>query len=387
MTLNEPSRLPSRILIFIHSLHGGGAERVAADLSAYWAQAGAQIMLVTQAEALHDAYTLHPSVQREVLHTAAQGGGVRGIWANVRRVIALRRVIKRFRPDVVLGMMTTSSVLAVMAATGLPCRVIATEHTHPPSQHLSGMWLRLRRFAYPKAARVVALTRGTANWLNQHVPGSSLAVIPNPVHWPLPRALPELSPPPLQGRRRALAVGRLHRDKGFDLLIQAFARLAQSHKDWELVILGEGEERGALEALVQQEGLQERVSLPGRAGNIGDWYGSADLYVLSSRFEGLSNTLLESMASGLASVCFDCDTGPREIVTDGVNGRLVRPNGDVGAMAQALSAVMADEALRLAMAQQAIAIRERFSAQRVLELWQALFDDVGGEQNARRHAS
>ena len=170
-------------------------------------------------------------------------------------------------------------------------------------------------------------------------------------------------------------------------MIQAFARIAPHHTDWDMVILGEGAERAALEALVQQEGLKERVSLPGRAGNIGDWYGSADLYVLSSRFEGLSNTLLESMASGLASVCFDCDTGPREIVTDGLNGRLVQPNGDVGAMAQALSAVMADEPLRLAMAQQAIAIRERFSAQRVLELWQALFDDVGGEQNARRNAS
>lgn len=387
MTSKAATALPSRILIFIHSLHGGGAERVAADLSAYWTQAGADVMLVTQAGAQQDAYELHPGVQREILHTAATGGGWRGIWANVRRVRALRRVIKRFQPDVVLGMMTTSSVLAVLAASGLPCRVIATEHTHPPSQHLSGMWLRLRRFAYPRAARVVALTRGTANWLEQHVPGSSLAVIPNPVHWPLPRALPELIVPQSPGRRCALAVGRLHRDKGFDLLIQAFAKIAQEHSDWDLVILGEGDDRGLLENLVRQEGLDKRVSLPGRAGNIGDWYASADLYVLSSRFEGLSNTLLEAMASGLAAVCFDCDTGPREIVTDGLDGRLVHPNGDVDAMAQALGAVMADDASRQAMAQQAVAIRERFAAPRVLELWQTIFNDVCREQNARRKTS
>src|SRR5690606_25765130 len=143
-----------------------------------------------------------------------EGGGLRGIWANVRRVHALRRVLRKFQPDIVLGMMTTASVLAVMAARGMPCQVIATEHTHPPSQTLSGLWQRLRRWTYPQAARVVALTRGTADWLEQHVPGSKLAVIPNPVHWPLSRAEPVVAPPAADGRRRLLAVGRLHPDKG-----------------------------------------------------------------------------------------------------------------------------------------------------------------------------
>ncbi|MCD0504547.1 glycosyltransferase, partial [Bordetella petrii] len=157
----RPDDTPPRVLVFIHSLHGGGAERVAADLSAHWAQAGWPVMVVTQADARDDAYTLHPAVQREVLNTAGEGGGLRGMLANVKRVRVLRRVLKRFQPDIVLGMMTTASVLAVLAARGLPCRVIATEHTHPPSQALSGLWQRLRRATYPHAARVVALTRGT----------------------------------------------------------------------------------------------------------------------------------------------------------------------------------------------------------------------------------
>ncbi|GAB1575962.1 glycosyltransferase family 4 protein [Bordetella petrii] len=367
-----------RVLIFIHSLHGGGAERVAADLSEHWAEAGRQVMVVTQADARDDAYTLHPAVQREILHTAGEGGGLRGALANVRRVRALRRVLRQFQPDIVLGMMTTASVLAVLAARGLPCQVIATEHTHPPSQALSGLWQRLRRLTYPRAARVVALTRGTADWLARHVPGSRLAVIPNPVHWPLPRTEPVQAPPARDGRRRLLAVGRLHPDKGFDLLVQAYARIAGEHPDWDLVILGEGAERARLQAQVAEAGLDGRVALPGRVGNVGDWYASADLYVLSSRFEGLSNTLLESLASGLAAVCFDCDTGPREVVRDGVDGVLVRPNGDVAALAAALSALMGDEAARQAMARRAVEARERFSAGRVLGLWQQLFDDVRG---------
>lgn len=377
--MDSPAMHEPRVLIFIHSLHGGGAERVAADLSAHWAQAGWQVMLVTQADDSDDAYTLHPHVQRKVLHTVGEGGGLRGIWANVRRVHALRRVLRQFQPDIVLGMMTTASVLAVLAARGMPCQVIATEHTHPPSQALSGLWQRLRRWTYPHAARVVALTRGTADWLDQHVPGSKLAVIPNPVHWPLSRAEPIVMPPAADGRRRLLAVGRLHPDKGFDLLVQAYAQIASRHPQWDLILLGEGGERQRLQAQIDAAGLQARVSMPGRVGNVGDWYASADIYVLSSRFEGLSNTLLESLASGLAAVCFDCDTGPREVVRDGTDGVLVRPNGDVAAMAAALSALMDDDATREALAQRAIEARERFSAQRVLGMWQQLFDDVRGQ--------
>ncbi|MOA12786.1 4-alpha-N-acetylgalactosaminyltransferase [compost metagenome] len=208
------------------------------------------------------------------------------------------------------------------------------------------------------------------------MPGSRLAVIPNPVHWPLPRAEPLLAPATADGRKRLLAVGRLHADKGFDLLIQAFAALAPSHPDWDLVILGEGHERGALQAQVDQAGLASRILMPGRAGNVGDWYDSADLYVLTSRFEGLSNTLLESMASGLAAVSFDCDTGPREIVRDGIDGVLVRPNGDVPALCKALSDVMENDARRQRMAQAATDVRDRFSAARVLQQWQELFDGV-----------
>jgi len=366
-----PSRA-RRVLVFIHSLQGGGAERVAADLSAEWAQAGHEVMLVTQADSQGDVYALDARVRRHVLGTA----GLRGLWANVRRVRALRAVLREFAPDIVLGMMTTASILAVLAARGLPCRVIATEHAHPPSQPTSGLWQRLRRYAYPRAARVVALTQGTAQWIEQHVPGSRLAVIPNAVRWPLPQAEPHLDATRVAGRKRLLAVGRLHADKGFDLLLQAYAEVAPRYPDWDLLILGEGEQRPALQAQIAAAGLDGRVAMPGRAGNVGDWYAQSDLYVLSSRFEGLSNTLIEALASGLAAVSFDCDTGPREILRDGVDGELVRPNGDVAALARALDAAMGDDARRQAWAARAPEARERFSTGRVLTMWRQVFDEA-----------
>lgn len=373
----QAGALSRGILIFIHSLHGGGAERVAVDLAAQWAEAGVAVTLVTQADVGSDVYALHPAVTRVSLGTAGEsGGGLQGLLANVRRVRALRAQIVRHRPDIVLGMMTTASVLAVLAARGLPAKVIATEHTHPPSQSLSGLWLRLRRWTYPRAAQVVALTRDTAKWIETHVPGSRLAVIPNPVQWPLRRQSPELAPPGAQAGRILLGVGRLHPDKGFDVLLKAFAQLAPVHPEWRLVLLGEGSERARLTAQAEALGLGGRVDLPGRAGNVGDWYARADLYVLSSRVEGLSNTLLEAMASGLAPVAFDCETGPREIVRDGEDGLLVRPVEDPQALASALDGLMRDPAQREALATQAVAVRERFSTASVLARWKAVFDDA-----------
>jgi len=362
-------------MIVIHSLSGGGAERVAADLSAYWVERGYRVAVVTQTGADSDVYALHPSVRRFALGTAAfSKGRVSGGLANLRRLWLLRRLLKRERPSIVLGMMTTASVLAIAAARGLPCRVIATEHTHPPSQDLSPAWLRLRRWAYPRAFKVVALTSGTARWLEQHVPGSAVAVIPNSVRWPLEQGQPLLEPPAKAGRLRLLAVGRLHPVKGFDILICAFQAIAGYFPEWDLVILGEGTERDALQAQADQAGLSARVSLPGRAGNVADWYGQSDLYVLSSRVEGLSNTLLEAMASGLAAVAFDCETGPREIVRHGIDGILVSPSEDEEALAAHLSDMMAHADRRKAYARRAVDVRDRFSTARIMALWRHVFE-------------
>lgn len=370
---------PRRLLIFIHSLRGGGAERVAADLAAQWAVRGWQVTLVTQTDTVDDAYPLPLGVRRVVLGTAGNsGGGWNGMAANLTRLRRLRRLLQEHKPDIVLGMMRTASILAILAARGLPCKVVATEHTHPPAQPISTFWRWLRRRSYPQASRVVALTRATAGWLESHIPGTRTAVIPNPVQWPLVDMQPWIDPPKA-GRKVLLGVGRLHRLKGFDLLVQAFAEVAQRHPDWDLWIAGEGAERSALETAVKAAGLEGRVMLPGRVGNIGAWYQRADLYALSSRVEGLSNTLLEAMASGCPVLACDCDTGPREIIRDDIDGVLVQPAGEVASLARGLEALMGDEARRQRLAHEGLAIRERFSVESVLGRWEHLFDEITAE--------
>ncbi len=368
-----------RLLFFIYSMSGGGAERVTANLANYWANKGWDITVVTLASQDHDFYKLKPVVKRISLNLAGESSNVVvGLWRNLRRVMALRCVLREIQPDIALGMMTTANVLLVLAMCGLPYgHAIGSEHIHPPRSPLGILWEELRRYCYGRLAAVVALTRESADWLRVCTNARRVVVIPNAAPWPLPVQEPNMGPEAIcpSGRRLLLAVGRLDAQKGFDWLVEVFTRLAPRHFNWDLVILGEGPQRSVLETRVRAARLEKRVFLPGRVGNVGEWYERADLYVMSSRFEGFPNTLAEALAHGLPAVSFDCDTGPRDIVRHEVDGLLVPP-GDTTALEAALDRVMGDEALRLRFAERAVEARERFSLDRIAGMWEELFEEV-----------
>jgi glycosyltransferase involved in cell wall biosynthesis len=368
------------VLVFIHSLHSGGAERVTVHLANQWAIRGWKVTVATLASKELDFYELHPAVLRVALNATADSRHTfAAIGHNVRRLFALRRLLRQIAPNVAIGMMTTANVLLALSAVGRPgVRIFTCEHTYPPLLPVGAMWERLRRWSYPLAEKVTMLTAEGLEWLESEIPRARGVVMPNPIPYPLAVSEPRLVPSALllSGRRLLLAVGRLSEEKSVDRLLDAFWSIAPAHPLWDLVVLGEGPLRAALEAQVQKLGLQSRVRLPGRVGNVGDWYARADLYVLSSRVEGFSNTLGEAMAHGCAAVSYDCDTGPRHIIRDGVDGLLVRPVGDVPALAAVLGALMADDDQRARMGQQAVNVRERFSTKTVLAKWDALFAEV-----------
>ena len=366
------------LLIFIGSLSSGGAERVTANLANYWAAKGWSVTVVTLAQLTLDFYELHPAVVRIALNeTGDSGNPWLGVWHNLRRVWGLRRVLRAVRPDIALSMMNTANVLLALAAWGLPVCAIGSEHIHPSQCPLGRGWATLRRQLYGRLAAVTALTAESAAWLKTHTCARRVPVIPNAAPWPLPVQSPRLEPASvgMPGRQRLLAVGRLDPQKGFDWLITAFAPLAGRYPHWELVVLGEGPLRAVLQAQIDAAELQQRVFLPGRAGNIGQWYESADLYVMSSRFEGFPNTLVEALAYGLPAVSFDCDTGPRDLIRHEVDGLLVAA-GDVAGLTAALDRLMGDAALRQRFAERAVEARERFSMERIAGLWEALFEEL-----------
>lgn len=351
---------------------------MAANLSWYWAERGRAVTIVTLAGIEQDFYSLHPRVKRIALNLAGESKSIGAAFgANLRRIWALRRTLRRERPEVVLSMMTTANVLAALAAAGLPCAVIASERIHPPRLPLGRIWEGLRRWSYGWSDAVVALTRESADWLRQHTTARRVVVIPNPVSWPLPSQPPVVKPQSLfpDNRKLVLAVGRLTPQKGFELLLEAFARVALTRPDWDLVILGEGPERQPLEDLANSLGILDRVYLLGRVGNVGDWYTRAQLYVMSSRFEGFPNSLVEALAAGCPAVSFDCDTGPRDIIRHETDGFLVPP-GDIQALAAAIARLMDDEILRNRFGTRAVEARERFSIEHIGAMWDKLFDEV-----------
>jgi len=360
-----------RLLIFISSMGGGGAERVTASLANYWAAQGWEITIVTPSQQSQDFYELHPAIQRIALGLAGKSATVWvGLWRNIRRVTALRQVLRQLKPDIAVGMMTTANVVLAFAAYGLPIKTIGCEHIHPPQMPLGSLWEFLRRYSYGLLDVVTGLTTEGKMWLAGHTRAKTAMVMPNPVSWPLPLNEPRLLPP-VSERRILLAVGRLAEQKNFDGLIEVFSGLAPVHSEWDLYIVGDGPLRPALERQIQTSGLQNRVFLPGRAGNIGEWYQRADLYVLSSRFEGFPMTLVEAMAYNVAAVSFDCDTGPRDIIRHELDGLLVPP-GDSAGLRVALDRLMGDDATRHRFAGRAAEIRERFSMTRIAGLWEEL---------------
>ncbi|MDX9768269.1 MAG: glycosyltransferase family 4 protein [Ectothiorhodospiraceae bacterium] len=368
-----------KIVLVTTSLECGGAERVTVNLANAWAARGWEVAIVTLTGSDTDFYVLDERIERVALDQVESAGNpVAGLVANLRRLASLRKLLRRLAPDAVIGMATTGAVLCIVASVGAIWPVVAVEQVHPPMLPLSRIWERLRCWTYPRATHLIALTGEGRAWMQKAFPGCRVDVIFNPVALPLPSVPPLLPTSAVMAadRRLLLAVGRLEAQKGFDLLLTAFTALSSRHPQWDLVILGEGPQRETLELQQETLGLRGRAFLPGRAGNVADWYARADLYVMSSRFEGFPNTLVEAMAHGCPAVSYDCETGPRDIVRDGIDGLLVQPIGDVNALAEALSRLMADDALRARMASRVGEAAERFSMQRNLTLWDELLRSV-----------
>jgi len=189
-------------------------------------------------------------------------------------------------------------------------------------------------------------------------------VIPNGVRVPAATdSAPEQAGPTI------LAMGRLSPEKGFDLLLQAFAQLAGRNSDWTLAIAGEGPRRSMLEQQIAHLGLSDRVRLLGWVSQPHRLMRQARLFVLSSRYEGFPVALLEAMACGLPAVSFDCDSGPREIIRHELDGLLVPP-GDVSALAGSIERLLRDDALRATLAHHARDVAQRFSQESFAAKWE-----------------
>lgn len=387
---DESARPPAnpRITFVISSLRAGGAERVLSRMANYWAERDWPVTMVTLEPASSDFYALHPAVERVGLDVSGMSTTVwRAVRSNLHRIRALRRAIRASRPEIVISFMVPTTVVTLLAARTERVPVIVSERMDPRAP-LSRMWAWLRRLTYPLAQAVVVQTLEARQWAHGFMRSDAVHVIPNPVSTSL-RANASADVADVAGEfdgggGHIIGVGRMDAQKGFDLLVRAFATCRDRRPGWTLTILGDGEERPRLKALAEQLGIAPHVRLPGTVPDPTPFLRRADLFVLSSRSEGFPNALLEAMALGVPVVATNCSSGPRLIVRDDVDGLLV-PSDDVGALADAMAALMDDEPRRLRMGENAMAVNTRFEIDRVMQTWETVIDDIlsGGARLTR----
>jgi glycosyltransferase involved in cell wall biosynthesis len=364
-----------KLTLVISSLERGGAERVISVLAGAWAERGEQVTLITFDDAEEPAYPLHPLVALRSLRVpnALARNPFHALYRNVRRVWLLRRCIRQSRPNVVISFLDFPSIVTLLATRGLGVPVIVSERANPAFDDLKTTWRVLRRFMYPSAAALVCQTSAMVALLQQKIKVAGYA-IPNAVELPA-TANPGAAKGGDANARTTVAMGRLVPQKGFDLLLEAFARIAARHPEWSIKVLGKGPLKGKLEAQAESLGLKNRVSFVGVVSDPFPVLRAADLFVFPSRFEGFGNALAEAMACGLPVISFDCPAGPSDIIRNEVDGVLVPPD-DVAGLANAMDRLMSDAAQREKLARRAPEVLTRFSLERVLTMWDKLFVDT-----------
>jgi glycosyltransferase involved in cell wall biosynthesis len=342
MTPTTRSSAPD-VALFMPTLHGGGAERKVLNLADRFATMGLQVdLVVAKAEGVFAA-KVPPSVRLVDLEAAR----------TLSSLLALRGYLSHSAPRALLSVMGHANIVALSARqlAGRQVRMVVCEESLPGPAILGAPNRRerllplLEHVIYPRADGIVAVSERAAVDLSRviRIPRDRIRVIYNPVVSPdlASQAQATVDHPWFRPGEPPviLGVGRLTPAKDFSTLLRAFV-LVRQVRALRLVILGEGELRGSLEALVRDLGLEDSASLPGFVQNPYAFMARARLFVLSSEWEGFGSALVEAMACGLPVVSTDCG-GPSEILEGGRMGRLV-PVGDPEALARAILATLAE---------------------------------------------
>lgn len=370
--------MKKNIVIIVSAMNMGGAQRVVSILCNYWSQNGYSVTLIqTFTEKKINYYNINKDVALKYLDNSPYFPKNK-LFNLAWKLIQLRRTIKSQNPDVVISFLARVNVASALSMIRIKSPFIICERTWPPFVSLNKKLLWIYRILFKRADRIIVQTHKSKMWLAKNFPDSNVEVIPNPAVYPLPSSN-ELSIDPSsvvsKDKKIILASGRLHKYKQFDLLIKAFKKLKDKYLDWNLVIIGDGEERDTLDHMIANYDMTDRVYLPGSVGNISQWYERADLFILSSIVEGFPNVLLEAMTYGLPCISFDCDTGPRDMIQNGFNGILVNPDDKESGLSNAIDQVLSNQEFRHKIAYNSMLSREKYSVTNIVKKWNNILDD------------
>lgn len=364
-----------KLLFAIKGLNSntGGAERVFCTICSELDGRGHEVLVATFDQPNGQSfYPLNKRIRRIDLGIGDVERHAR-VGETLQRMWALRRMAMAEKPHAVVGFMHSMFVPLAFALAGTGIPVIGSEHIVPEHYQTRPLQYALLVSASPLLSKVTVVS--DAIRIRYPAPiRKRMIVVPNPVM----TVMVSHSAESAKSLYRVLNVGRLDAQKDQMTLLRAFGHIAREYPDWELKIVGDGALRGQLEQFVRELGLEGRVHLPGITTNIQAEYGSADVFVMSSRYESFGLATAEAMSHGLPAIGFADCPGTNELIAHGTTGLLADAGPDRSVMlSREMARLMSDPELRrrLGMAARA-AIERTFSIQTICGLWESLLDEV-----------
>lgn len=308
-----------KIGFLINDLNAGGAERATASLANYFSQHGIDTEIIT----FKDIDSFYP-LDEKVTHLRLGFDEIelslslKRIFGALKRMLKIRSFIKKRKLDVLIGMSFAMTWYTVVATIFTKTKSVGTERNNPYKYKATKINTFLRKFFYKFCNGYIFQTKKASLFFTDKLRKND-TVIPNAIFNENAYKLT----PPEEREKLICAVGRLNKQKRFDILIDAFASISKKIPDYKMIIFGEGELRNDLESRIKELSLQDRVILPGTNPEAVKIVNRASVFVLSSDLEGMPNVLMEAMAMGVPCVSTRCDMGPEELIESGENGILV----------------------------------------------------------------
>lgn len=357
------------IAFYIGSLHKGGAERVFVNLAEYFRQEGYRVTMVTQYRK-EEEYVLSSGIARVISEISANEISGSRVLNFCRRVKKLHLIWNKYKPDLVLSCIGKNNFMTVVTTMGTKTRPVVSVVGEAAEEYPNRLMCILANLLFPYAAGVILQTERSRTFFSKRV-GKRTVILPNSLN-------PDFIRPRYEGERNPeiVSVGRMDANKNQEMMIRAFAALQDKYPEYKLVIYGDGELHSYLKNLADKLGVGERVELPGVIPNVAQKIEKASLFLLTSYSEGVSNALIEALATGLPVIATDVPSGGTvELMTDGING-LIIPAGDQKALEAAMDRLLGDPAYAQKLGREAAKIQERLAPERVNCLWREYFDAI-----------
>lgn len=359
-----------RIVFVTLTLGNAGAERVSSLLIDYWAKNGYEV-IVAQTEGNDTArnYPIDSKVNYRFIHSRCRFMP----FKRLEDAFKLAKILKEYPDAIGIAFIRRSILTLGLAAFLSKSRFIVSERNDPRSVPNGKIAQTIRNFIFSHADACVFQTDEAKSYFPKKVQKKGY-VIPNPIN----NNLPDINHGPR--RKRVIAVCRLSPQKNLGMLVNAYASIASDFPEYTLEIYGKGPMEDELKAQILDLNMNDKIILRGFSNDVFKEMNDASVYVSSSNYEGISNSMLEALAMGMPCIVTDCPAGgARMVIENGVNGILV-PVNDEKRMSEAIASVLSDEKMAKAMAKEAEKIRQMFSINQIGDAWIEVIDEVRSQR-------